>query len=434
MAVPSAPAPAPPESLGEGPALPETPRAPTPSGLLGDADYDLPVEANSWVEAELEFLVGQRHDVIARWLSRGDFYEGFIKRTLASTGVPTDLFHLAMIESGFVPTARSRAGAVGMWQFMPRTGRSMGLRVDTLVDERIDPVRSTRAAARHLRDLHRDLGGNWALAAAAYNAGSGRITRGLRAAGVDNFWQLAIWGDLAEETKHYVPRLYAATVIARNRSRWGFGEAATTDGFAYDSLSVDDPTSLRELARIAGVSEEGLLGLNPHLLRGETPPGEYHVWIPRGSAEQMEDAYTLLRLLPAQPPAPAVAAATATESPAPAAANLPATALGDPVNHRVAWGESLWGLARRYGVSVEEIQRANDLRGSTIVVGMRLRIPAAHTPERQAEGAGRGHTVRHGETLWSIARENGTTVETLERANAIEGDAIYPGQTILIPR
>ena len=241
----------------------------------------------------------------------------------------------------------------------------------------------------------------------------------------------AIWPRKPSTT---YPRLYAATVIARNRSQWGFGEAANSDGFAYDSLTVDQSTSLRELARVAEVSEEELLGLNPHLLHGETPPGRYRVWIPRGSAEQMEDAYTLLRLLPAQAPAPAVAATTSVESPAPATSELPATAVDRPVNHRVAWGESLWALARRYGVSVDEIQRANDLSGSAIVVGMRLRIPAARSPEGQAPGAGRGHTVRSGETLWSIAHKNGVTVEALERANAIEGGAIYPGQTILIPQ
>src|SRR5690606_28423757 len=113
-----------------------------------------------------------------------------------------DLYHLAMIESGFVPTARSRVGAVGLWQFMPATGRAMGLRIDGDVDERMDPVRSTRAAARHLRDLYRSMG-SWSLAAAAYNAGPGRINRGLRQYSATDFWQLAERGDLAEETRHY---------------------------------------------------------------------------------------------------------------------------------------------------------------------------------------------------------------------------------------
>jgi len=281
-----------PEALGETFAI-EAAAAPAPvsRGLLGTAEYDLPVVANQWVAMELSFLVNQRRDVIGRWLQRADRYEEWVRGVFASHGVPRDLHHLAMVESGYQPTVRSRAGAVGMWQFMPATGRGMGLRIDDVVDERMDPVRSTHAAARHLRDLHRDFGGDWALAAAAYNAGGGRISRGMSRFGVRNFWDLAERGDLAQETRHYVPRLFAITIIAKDRARFGYPPASgLVRGFRFDSLRVDVMTPLAELARIGNVPADQLAELNPHLYRG-VAPANYWVWVPDGQGAAIQTAF-----------------------------------------------------------------------------------------------------------------------------------------------
>src|SRR5215207_554304 len=244
-----------PEPVGETFELGEEVKpAPVPVGLLGAASYDLPVTANRWVEMELSFLVNQRRDVVGRWLQRADRYDEWVREVFAGYGIPRDLHHLAMVESGYQPTVRSRAGAVGMWQFMPATGRGMGLRIDDTVDERMDPVRSTHAAARHLRDLHRDFGGDWSLAAAAYNAGGGRISRGMSRYGARDFWDLAERGDLAQETMHYVPRLYAVTIIAKDPQRFGYpAPSGLVRAFGYDSVRVDVQTPLSELARIGSL-------------------------------------------------------------------------------------------------------------------------------------------------------------------------------------
>ncbi len=215
-----------PDTVDSGPELEAEELKDASSTLLGSVRYDMPMEANTWVATELDFLVRQRKAVVGRWLERAEPYQEFVKGVFAGYGLPTDMHHLAMVESGFIPTARSHAGAVGLWQFMPATGRGMGLRIDDLVDERMDPVRSTHAAAKHLRDLHRTFGGDWSLAAAAYNAGTGRISRGMQGIGAKNFWELAVWGTLAQETRQYVPRLYAVTIIARDRERFGFTRAA----------------------------------------------------------------------------------------------------------------------------------------------------------------------------------------------------------------
>ena len=287
------PLPAPePDGVGEGfeieaGAAPRTASA----GLLGSAAYDLPVEANRWVEMELQFLTTQRHAVVGRWLERADRYEEFVRDVFARYGMPRDLHHLAMVESGYQPTVRSHAGAVGMWQFMPATGRGMGLRIDDLVDERMDPVRSTHAAARHLAQLHRHFGGNWPLAAAAYNAGTGRISRGLGRFGATNFWDLAERGDLAQETRHYVPRLYAVTIIAKDRARFGYpAPSGLVRRFRYDSVRVDVPTPLVELARIGNFPVTELSELNPHLFRG-LAPANYWVWVPHGQGTALQTAY-----------------------------------------------------------------------------------------------------------------------------------------------
>jgi membrane-bound lytic murein transglycosylase D len=525
------------EELGEGPDVVDDAVGSAAGSLLGNVAYDLPLEANSWVEAELRFLVDQRAAVIGRWLERGDFYEPFIKTILANEGLPTDLYHLAMIESGFIPNARSRAGAVGLWQFMPATGRAEGLRVDDVVDERIDPVRSTYAAARHLRSLHRRFNGDWALAAAAYNAGSGRISRGMQGFGADNFWDLAVRGDLAAETRHYVPRLYAMTIIARDRPRFGFGaRSAQRDAFAFDSVQVDLATPLSEIAAVGGVSEEDLARLNPHLLQRITPPGNYWVWVPAGSGPAVQQAFldsefrrdggfatyvvrrgdNLGRIaeasgLPAariremnprtnwdrlaagqrlRLPASATRALAARAAEAPAraeaaaapraTASAPAASRGASArgtgsgsaapargsaarttDHTVRPGETLWSIARRYGVGVDAIQQANRLGGTNIVAGRTLKIPqaggaqvaaaaattsstsstsatsaapAARAAREEAQPKSTEHVVRSGDTLWSIAREYGATVDSIQAANRIEDSVIVPGQRLLIPR
>jgi membrane-bound lytic murein transglycosylase D len=458
--------------------------------LLGSASYDLPVEANSWVEAELNFLLRDRRDVVDRWIHRGDFYEGFVKSIFREQGIPTDLYHLAMIESGFIPTARSPAGAAGMWQFMPATSRDVSLRVDALVDERLDPVRSTRAAARHLRSLYR-VHGDWALAAAAYNAGSTRVLRSLERYAARNFWDLASRGDLAPETRHYVPRLFAITIIGRNRERFGFSPPRVDEGFAFDSVHVDQSLSLSELAAMAGVPEARLVSLNPHLFSGTTPADGYWVWVPAGSGVQAQRSYIaaaqrrgrgvgtytvrwgdtlsgLARLsgltsasirelnprvdfdrlqagatinLPASA-AEALSSRSTSESTAEApteagsptalAMSVPTRSPAAPDTHQVAEGESLWRIARRYGVSIEAIQQANSIDGAVIRPGQRLTIPSGSS----AEAAGTPdveHVVAAGDTLWGIARRYGSSVEAIQAANSLGERPIRPGQRLSVP-
>lgn len=259
--------------------------------LLGNKQYDLPVVPNEWVRSELEFLVYQRHEVVGGWLRAADRYDEWVRDVFASYGIPRDLHHLGMIESGYRATVRSHAGAVGMWQFMPATGRGMGLRIDTLVDERMDPIRATHAAARHLRYLHRRMRGDWALAAAAYNAGEGRINRALGRYGATDFWDVAARGNLAQETRRYVPRLYAVTIIAKDPVRFGYPAPDPTGRrFAFDSMRVDLPTPLSVLAQMGNLPVTELTDLNPHLFR-QIAPRNYWVWVPLGQGAPLQQAF-----------------------------------------------------------------------------------------------------------------------------------------------
>lgn len=277
--------------IGEGFGLQGTRPEAIGGDLLGTAQYDLPVVANEWVRLEVDFLVNQRKSVVAGWLRQADRYDEWVRDVFASYGIPRDLHHLGMVESGYRPTVRSHAGAVGMWQFMPATGRGMGLRIDSLVDERMDPVRATHAAARHLRQLNREFRGDWALAAAAYNAGSGRINRGLGRFNATNFWDLAQRGDLAQETRHYVPRLYAVTIIAKDPARFGYpAPSGPGERFTYDSVRVDLATPLSVLAQAGNLPVQQLVDLNPHMLR-QVAPANYFVWVPAGQAAALRQAY-----------------------------------------------------------------------------------------------------------------------------------------------
>lgn len=439
-----------PEPIGNEPQAvvdmaPEAPQPTRPRDILGSARYDLPVEANRWVEVELDFLVGQRASVISRWLEGWDFYGRHVARVFAAHGIPTDLQHLAMVESGYNPTARSRAGAVGMWQFMPSTGQGMGLRVDSLVDERMDPVRSTVAAARHLRALHRSFA-DWPLAAAAYNAGGGRVRDAATRSGARGFWQMLEWGYLPQETRTYVPRLYAVTIIAHDRTRWGFTpRKPAAPHFAYDSVQTDLATPIAELARIGGITTHELGRLNPHLVRATTPPGRYWVWVPAGTGPFVQEAYL----------------------------SSDFRRRGGFARYRVRAGDEIAMLAELAEVDVTRIRSLNpDVVSDSLRAGQSLVLPAdaarmlaarpvlapakpvppkvapvapdSLTPAIALPGVpvrpdslpatSRQHVVGEGDTLYSLARRYGTTVEAIRTANRLEGDAIVIGQALVIPR
>src|SRR5262245_37835127 len=209
---------------------------------------------NSQVRYFVHRFTTSRRDVVGLWVRRSGHYLGMIFDVFRAKGLPEDLAFTAMIESGFNPVAVSRAGAKGLWQFMAATARRYGLRVDQWVDERLDPEKSTVAAAAYLRDLYSQFG-SWHLAQAAYNAGESTVTKAIQATGSNDFWTLARSRFLKRETKEFVPQIQAATVIGRDPARFGF-EAGEVREHAVERVVVPASTDLRRLSAVSGISQE----------------------------------------------------------------------------------------------------------------------------------------------------------------------------------
>ena len=387
-------------------------------------DFDVSTYAtHPRVQYYLSYFKRMPADRMAVMLERGARYEPMIRERFEAEGLPGDLFYLALIESGYSTEAVSRAHAVGMWQFMRRTGRGYGLRVDTWVDERRDPVKATDAAARHLRDL-RERFGSLYLAAAAYNAGAGKVSRSLgklepievEDEGVA-FFRLAESNLLANETRDYVPKLIAAAIIAKQPARYGIPTSAV-ERYAYDSLVVTDATGLDVVARLAGVGLPEISDLNPQYLRLATPPRTSSVIrLPAGTCSAVAEAYAEL------PPGERVRYLT----------------------HVVRKRERLSTIAANHRIPVADLRAANPKYGPTPRAGTRLVVPAVAIPSalavraasdrRPHHSAGsRTHRVRRGETLSGIAQRYRVTVKALRRANSIRNEhAVMAGTRLRIP-
>src|SRR6056297_2086244 len=315
----------------------------------------VPLIQNQHVNRHLMYYTLRRPDVMERWLERSEYYFPMMREIFEDEGVPQELIHLSMIESGLVPTARSWASAVGLWQFIRATGAVYGLEVNWWVDERRDPVKSTRAAAQHLRDLH-DIWGDWYLSLANYNLSPRGLRRAIRAAGgVEDYW--AAYPYLPRETRGYVPGYIAATMIAMNPDEFGFDTDSEVTPYNFDVVEVDGLMPLEELAKAAGVTLQEIKDYNPELLRWATPPGgKYPLKIPTGIKEQFVAAY---QEIPQD------------------------TRASEVAMHTVSSGETLGYIARRYGTSVRALYETNEGLSSTIHPGQRIVVPVAPGSQEQ---------------------------------------------------
>ena len=355
------------------------------------------------------------------YLQRMARYAPLVDSMIAEAGLPASLRYLPVIESGYSPRAVSVASAVGMWQFMAPVARSFGMTVDPLLDERRDPILASAAAIEYLGQLH-DRFGSWFLALAAYNGGPTRVARLVRehaplAPAGDSLF-LAIRDYLPGETRDFIPKLLAAATVAQQPERYGLELIEPNPVLAFDEVEVPDAASLDVVAGAVGVDEEVIRELNPQIVRGVTPRGRAtRIRLPSGLASSWQTAFDAI---------PESERVTVTE-------------------HLVRSGETLSGIASRYGISSNALQAANPgVRARTMQIGTRLLVPlvpgsmarvqeiaaSSSTAARPIPESGL-HVVRAGENLWVIARRYGLGSETLKEWNGLDGDPVLqPGDQI----
>ena len=392
------------------------------------AKYDIPVELNDAVVAYIRFFQTDARVHFTKWLGRSTRFMPLMHGLLEKQGLPLDLVYLSMIESGFSSYAYSFAKAAGLWQFVVGTSRRYGLHTDFWVDERRDPVKATIAAARYLKDLKDRFRGDWYLAWAGYNAGEGKVDRAIRRESTRDFWRMMSKGrTLRAETKHYVPKLIAAALIAKHPERFGF-KVDYAEPWDVDEVYVPDATDLHVIAKTAGLTIDQVRDLNPELRRFCTPPGGWTIRLPKGTKDAFLAEFQKLD----------------------AGERLSFT------EHRVEKGEPLGKIARAYGVSEGAILRTNGLKsyrqvkvGRVLVIPMKQsrrgllagsQLEDRRSPRLQGRSAAKTvaavapapvrskdddrrqtYVVKAGDTLWTIANKFSTTVEHLKRLNNLTG-------------
>ena len=368
---------------------------------------DLQIELNDPVLSCIDLYQGRLREWFEGALSRGGRYLPRIRETFAAEGIPQDLAYLALVESAFHTRALSRAKAKGMWQFMPSTGRRFGLAQDWWVDERSDPEKATRAAARYLRELY-ELFGDWNLALASYNAGEGRVSRAMERYGATDFWSLSRVSNLAQETRNYVPMIHAAIIVAKAADKYGF-DIAPDPVLTFDTVPVKGAVDLRVIAECVGTGVSTVQSLNPELRRLATPANRtFRVKVPEGKGQDLTGC---LDTLPAEK---RVAFRT----------------------HVVGRGQSLASIAKRYGARPGEIASANGLgSGKHLAKGTELIIPVKAGAARDLAAGTRTavhHRIRSGDTLHAIAQRYNTTVADLMSWNNLTGTLLAAGNTLTI--
>ena len=392
--------------------------------VLSQESNDLTITLNDEVLSCIDLYQGPLRDWFTSALARGGRYLPRIREVFASEGVPKDLAYVALVESAFKTSAYSRAKAKGMWQFIADTGKRYGLAQDWWVDERSNPEKATRAAAKYLKELH-DMFGDWNLALAGYNWGEGRVNRWVERTGAQDFWSLAEQANMPRETRNYVPMIHAAILVAKAPEKYGF-EVTPEQELSYESVPVQGAVDLRVIAECAGTGLDSMQMLNPELRRLATPANRtFDVKVPQGRGSNVRVCLD----------------------------KLPADKRVTFRTHTIARGQTLASVARQYGAKVSDIASANAIdaskskrlaRGTELIIPIPRasvppprRAPAAASAASEMADVSAGRTriqykVKAGDTLTAIAARYRTTVHELMSWNKLSGSQLATGNLLTV--
>lgn len=364
--------------------------------------YDIPIIKNKSVDKYILLFQTRLREHFEKWLTRSGRYVPMMREILREHDLPQDLVYLALIESGFNPRAFSRARASGPWQFIRGTGKKYGLKINRWIDERRDPVKSTHAAAKYLKDLY-GMFGSWPLAMASYNAGEGRIRRALRKTRAKDFWELRKSRRIHRETRNYVPKFMAAILIAKDPEKYGF-HVDYDEPIPHEEVIIRQPAYLSSIAKASNISVKEIKTFNPELKRAITPPNLslYRLKLPAG-----KKGIFLANFSPEKEKK---------------------VVIGKTFKHRVRRGETVSSIARRYGVSMQALFVANSLSKRSIIrTGQHLTISNGFDDTDI-------HHVRRGESLSTIARKYRVSLRRLIKVNRLrKNSVIRPGQALVVP-
>ncbi|KAB7732638.1 LysM peptidoglycan-binding domain-containing protein [Rudanella paleaurantiibacter] len=453
----------------------------------------IPLPYHKTVHGFVDHFLFRKPSYTRTMLERMPMFFPLYERLLAQYNLPDELKYLSIVESGLNPRAVSHAGAGGLWQFMPGTGRDMRLYQDDYVDERMEPVKATEAACKYLRDLYR-IFGNWPLALAAYNSGPGTVKRAMRRSGGDSFW--TTYDYLPKETRAYVPQFIAFTYVINYAADHGITPEAPDYPIPFDTIHVNNYFNVVTFAKQTGIPVSDMQKLNPHITTGVLPPytRNFMLRVPSDQFAYFErhrkaildsasripnvmdhilladtegvqydalkqvqdnDRFSLSRLSAQQPTTLLASNAPVLSDDEPAPDDVDEVLVQKPkkITYVVKKGEGLFRVAERFGVELYDLKKWNKLTSNTVAVGQKL-IILKDVGETQAEALAdqgtpkatktksvaarkpiktRYHRVQQGDTLWNIAqRYDGLTIEQLKKVNKIRGNALKPGQKLIV--
>lgn len=394
-------------------------------------------ELNDRIFSFIQYYTVRNRDYIKMVLARKEKFFPLFEQTLSKHEMPTEIQYLSIVESGLDPKIKSRVGAMGLWQFMPATGKMYGMHVNQDIDDRMDPEMSTEAAAKYLKSLYR-MFGDWEVALAAYNCGPGNVRKAIRrSGGKKTFW--GIYNHLPKETRSYVPQFQAMLYVLNHLEEHNLNLEEPTYPIEYEAVRFDRAFSLDRLAELTDLCIRDLEELNPSIKRRTIPETNQSIAIRIPKAKSLFIKENLAWLSDSLGTKSASLA-----TPSPLIAELKplehAPSSSDRITYKVKSGDVLGTIASRHNVSVSNIKEWNNLNSNLIKVGQTLYIYSGKAPsqpnqERLAENSSNSpktYTVRPGDSLWIISQKHSLSVEQIKRLNNLNSNSIKPGQRLII--